>query len=41
MDGKVQNTINSLELLCSTFEKARDMIKDNQITVSGAINNLK
>ena len=40
MDGKVQNTIQALELLCSTYEKARDMIQSSQKAVSGSINNL-
>ena len=40
MDGKVQNTIQALELLCSTYEKARDMIAQSQRNVSGAVNNL-
>ena len=40
MDGKVQNTIQALELLCSTYEKARDMIAQSQRNVSGAINSL-
>lgn len=39
MDTKVQNTILALELLCNTYEKARDMVKDNQAkTVSEIIN---
>ena len=33
MDSKVQNTISALELLCSTYEKARDMINQNQTLV--------
>ena len=40
MDGKVQNTIQALELLCNTYEKARDMIQSSQKAVSGSINNL-
>ena len=40
MDNKVQNTISALELLCSTYEQARDMVRDNQNTVSSAINNI-
>ena len=38
MDTKVQNTISALELLCNTYEQARDMVKDNQAkTVSSII----
>ena len=40
MDNKVQKTISALELLCSTYEKARDMIKDNQSSVMASIDNL-
>ncbi len=40
MDSKVQNTIDALELLCSTYEKARDMIKESQTTVSNAVDNM-
>ncbi len=40
MDSKVQNTISALELLCSTYEKARDMIRDNQSQVASSINNM-
>lgn len=39
MDTKVQNTISALELLCSTYEKARNMVKDNQTkTVTSIVN---
>ena len=30
MDTKVENTISALELLCSTYEKARDMVSESQ-----------
>lgn len=40
MDGRVQNTISALELLCQAYEKARDMLKDNQNNVLSSINNL-
>lgn len=38
MDSKVQNTIAALELLCSTYEQARDMVKDNQSKTLSEIN---
>ena len=41
MDTKVQKTISALELLCSTYEKARDMIKDSQSQIASSINNMK
>ena len=40
MDKSVQNTISALELLCSTYEQARDMISENQSTVVTAIKNI-
>ena len=40
MDKSVQNTISALELLCSTYEQARDMISQNQSTVVTAIRNI-
>lgn len=40
MDSKVQNTIAALELLCSTYEQARDMVKDNQSKTLSEINAL-
>lgn len=40
MDGKVQNAISALELLCNTYEKASDMIRDNQNQVASSINNM-
>ena len=40
MDGKVQNTISALELLCSTYEKARDMVKESQSTTISSISNM-
>ncbi len=39
MDTKVSKTISALELLCSTYEKARDMLKDTQGKTTSAINN--
>ncbi len=39
MHSKVQKTIQALELLCNTYEKARDMVKDSQDKTSAAINN--
>ena len=30
MDTKVNNTISALELLCSTYEQARDMVSQSQ-----------
>ena len=40
MDKKVKNTISALELLCSTYKRARDMIQDKQIDVTNLINNI-
>ena len=40
MDKKVQNTISALELLCSAYEEARDMMKDSQRNVLTSINNI-
>ena len=40
MDKSVQNTILALELLCSTYEKAREMVLDNQSATSTAIRNI-
>ena len=40
MDSKVQNAISALELLCNTYEKASDMIKENQSQVASSINNM-
>ncbi|MBQ6497494.1 MAG: hypothetical protein IJI58_02130 [Bacilli bacterium] len=37
MDKKVTNTIAALELLCSTYEQARDMVKENQAKNISAI----
>ena len=39
MDNKVQKTISSLELLCSTYENARDMVQDKQASIMSSINN--
>ncbi len=39
MDTKVSKTISALELLCSTYEQARDMLKDTQGKTTSAINN--
>jgi len=41
MDTKVSNTISALELLCSTYEQARDMIKETQGKTISAINNVE
>ena len=40
MNNKVQRTIQALELLCSTYEKARDMVKENQSKTTAAIYNI-
>lgn len=40
MDKKVNNTISALELLCSTYEQARDMLKDNQMYVMNSIKSI-
>ncbi len=40
MDGKVQKTIQALELLCSTYEKARDMVASSQKQVTSAVDHL-
>ena len=40
MDGKVQRTIESLELLCSTYESARDMVRERQSEVIYSINSI-
>ena len=40
MDTKVQNTIAALELLCSTYEQARDMVKDNQAKTISSIDSI-
>ena len=37
MNSKVQNTISALELLCSTYERARDMVIENQRSVTSSI----
>ena len=39
MDNKVQKTISSLELLCTTYEKARDMVQEKQNSIISSINN--
>ena len=41
MDTKVNNTISALELLCSTYEKARDMLKETQSKSLSAINSIE
>ena len=41
MDKKVTNTIAALELLCSTYEQARDMVKDNQKKTLSSIESIK
>ena len=40
MDSKVQKTISALELLCSTYEQARDMVKENQSNIITSISNM-
>ena len=40
MDKPIQNTIAALELLCSTYEKAKEMIQDNQSGTASAIRNI-
>ena len=41
MDKKVQNTIAALELLCSTYEQTRDMVKKNQTQTISYISNIE
>ena len=41
MDSRVQKTISALELLCTTYEKARDMVKDSQNSAVTSINNIQ
>ncbi|MBR2827839.1 MAG: hypothetical protein IKE70_01225 [Bacilli bacterium] len=41
MNTKVHNTISALELLCSTYEQARDVIKETQNTAMTSISNLQ
>lgn len=41
MDGKVHNTIEALELLCSTYEQARDMVKENQSKTLASVESIK
>ena len=41
MDTKVNNSISALELLCSTYEQARDMLKETQGKSLSAINNIE
>lgn len=40
MDKKVTNTISALELLCSTYEKARDMVQQNETKAISSIQNI-
>ena len=40
MDKSVQNTISALELLCSTYEQARDMMAVSQKATISAIKNI-
>jgi len=40
MDTKVVNTIAALELLCSTYEQARDMVKDSQSKTISSIESI-
>ena len=41
MDKKVANTIAALELLCSTYEQARDMVKENQKKTLSSIESIR
>ena len=41
MDTKVANTIAALELLCSTYEQARDMVKENQKKTLSSIESIR
>ena len=40
MDKSVQNTISALELLCSTYEQARDMMAESQKATISAIKDI-
>ena len=40
MDKKVTNTIAALELLCSTYEQARDMVKESQLKAISKIDSI-
>ena len=40
MDTKVNNSISALELLCETYEKAQDLIADNQKSTTAAIDKM-
>ena len=40
MDTKVNNSISALELLCETYEKAKDLIADNQKSTTAAIDKM-
>ena len=40
MDKRVNDTISALELLCKTYEQARDMVKDQQMSTISSIASL-
>ena len=40
MDKRVNDTISALELLCKTYEQARDMVKEQQMNTISSISNL-
>ena len=40
MDSKVNNTISALELLCSTYEQARDIVQQSQTNAINQIANI-
>lgn len=40
MDKRVNDTISALELLCRTYEQARDMVKDQQMSTISSIASL-
>ncbi len=40
MDQKVNKSIEALELLCSTYEKARDLVLESQKKSTDAVNNM-
>ena len=41
MNGRVQKTIQALELLCNTYEKTKEMILTNQNATNATINKLQ
>ena len=40
MNSKVQSTLTALQLLCSTFEQARDMVASTQNATTSSIRNM-